>query len=449
MIPALVGFLLVRALAGGPRRFCRHDILRLFLGAGLGIGLCSACFFVGLLSGIPGLLLEALLLAGAGAGVAWRWKRAACCFCEAPAPARPGWALTALVAALFGVVSLAGVLTFAAATTRSPHGDWDAWAIWNVRARFLYRGTSGVWRDGFTEVLASSHPDYPLLVPAFVARTWKLMGVESQTVPIALQLVFVCGSLGLMASSLWIVRDTRQGLLAGLALAATPALYLQAARQYADVPMAFFVLATLAAMALADRYRNAGFAALAGLAAAMAGWAKNEGLLWFGAFLLARGLAARRRHLPAFVAGAAPVLGVILLFKATTATSSDVFGAAGRAGMLERFLDPARYAMIARATLGQLWNFGALAISPFLMLAVYVAFTGVRTDGRDRTALRSSVLALLLAAGGYFLIYVLRPNNLAWLLATSLDRLLMQLWPGAVFAVFLATRGPGREEIKK
>ena len=41
---------------------------------------------------------------------------------------------------------------------------------------------------------------------------------------------------------------------------------------------------------------------------------------------------------------------------------------------------------------------------------------------------------------GYYWVYILTPVNLTWHLQTSLNRLLAQLWPSAVFAYFLTTR---------
>jgi hypothetical protein len=44
--------------------------------------------------------------------------------------------------------------------------------------------------------------------------------------------------------------------------------------------------------------------------------------------------------------------------------------------------------------------------------------------------------------GGYFGVYVLTPKDLGWHLGTSLDRLLPQLWPLALFPSFLAAASP-------
>jgi hypothetical protein len=51
----------------------------------------------------------------------------------------------------------------------------------------------------------------------------------------------------------------------------------------------------------------------------------------------------------------------------------------------------------------------------------------------------------MLTACGYFMVYVLHPLDLRWLLATTLDRLLLQLWPAIVFLCFLVARVPERE----
>ena len=181
------------------------------------------------------------------------------------------------------------------------------------------------------------------------------------------------------------------------------------------------------------------------MAAALGGWTKNEGLLWFGAFLLARMIVARWRLVPAFMAGALPALAPILFFKARVATSSDIFGAAGRSGMMARVLDPARYSLIAREAFVHAWNFGPLPVGALVMLVVYAAVAGLRRwENQDRAILRTGVLALLFTTAGYFMIYLIRPLDLAWLLDTSADRLLLQLWPGIIFVIFLACRAPHR-----
>jgi hypothetical protein len=106
--------------------------------------------------------------------------------------------------------------------------------------------------------------------------------------------------------------------------------------------------------------------------------------------------------------------------------------------MMERALDPARYFFIAREVANYIWHWGPLVVSPFLILAFYLAAAGIRTDNRDRTGLLTAVLALLFSGMGHFLIYVVHPLDLRWIFDSTFDRILVQHWPSVVFTVFLA-----------
>jgi hypothetical protein len=255
---------------------------------------------------------------------------------------------------------------------------------------------------------------------------------------------FSFGTVGLVTASLSILRGVRQGLLAGLVVLATPALFTQAAWQYADVPLSFYIVAAFAAMAIGDRFKIPGFAVLAGGLSGLGGWTKNEGVLCVAALLLAC-IIVRRSQVGSLLAGAVPVLAVIVLFKACVATSSEIFGPSGRVGMVARLLDPSRYVLIALEGVKHACEFGPLLLSPFLILAAYLAVVGIQEDDGDRNMRRTSALALLLIVGGYFATYVVQPYPLAWELNNSLDRLLLQIWPGIVFSVFLAARSPQGE----
>ncbi len=79
-----------------------------------------------------------------------------------------------------------------------PFGDWDAWAIWNLRAGFIASGDD--WLKGFSSAILWSHPDYPLFLPLNVARGWVLLGQRSVYVPILLGLVFQLSLAGLLSS---------------------------------------------------------------------------------------------------------------------------------------------------------------------------------------------------------------------------------------------------------
>jgi hypothetical protein len=51
-------------------------------------------------------------------------------------------------------------------------------------------------------------------------------------------------------------------------------------------------------------------------------------------------------------------------------------------------------------------------------------------------------LALLLQLFGYMFIYLLTPYDLAWHVNTSIERLLLHLFPTGLFLFFYATKSP-------
>jgi hypothetical protein len=54
--------------------------------------------------------------------------------------------------------------------------------------------------------------------------------------------------------------------------------------------------------------------------------------------------------------------------------------------------------------------------------------------------LRGIGLPLAALAAGYFIVFIVTPDDLTWRLNTALDRLLAQIWPAALLALFLLLR---------
>jgi hypothetical protein len=205
-------------------------------------------------------------------------------FDGAPTPATPAPANRLLRRALMGCLALLVVSSLVAFVVRwsaEPHGHWDAFSIWNLRARFLYRGGTH-WQDGSSPALDWSHPDYPLLIPASVARAWTFLGHESTLAPALIGLLFTLATAGLLGAVIAALRSPAQGVLAALVLLGARVFLMIGFWQIADVPLAFFMLATVGLLCLHDRTSTAGKGGLilAGMMAGFAAWTKNEGLLF-------------------------------------------------------------------------------------------------------------------------------------------------------------------------
>ena len=193
--------------------------------------------------------------------------------------------LTALAVLLLIATAAVAVSSFVAASAVYPHGEWDAWAQWNLRARFFFRGMAdGSWREAFAPILAWSHADYPPLVPISIARLWTYAGRETVLAPIAFAGITAAATVltaGLAAGRL---RGAARGCLAASVILACPSFVRYAASQCADIALGFFMLAAFRRLVVvAARQRT--WLVLAGIAAALAAWTKNEGVAFFVLFV--------------------------------------------------------------------------------------------------------------------------------------------------------------------
>ncbi len=359
VIALAVGFTAVSLLWPGVERASPALLaFRIFLGLGVGQGITACLAFVYLV--VHGradrsyVLCELLvLLALVGLFVLARRRNAAQTFharsARGAASLRDDW----LLAVAFCVAAAAALAAIGIGMDRVPYGDWDAWGVYNLRARSIYRGGYD-WRDGFSGLLWASHPDYPPLLPLCVVRAWIYAEGEPMAAPRLIGGVFMVATMGLVPSAIAALRGRPQACIAGVVLLGNTYLIRHAISQYADVPLMFFFAAAVALLVLHDEVAHeegAGALALAGLAAGLAAWTKNEGLLFLIALLVAhfavvaraRGLGAYAGQLRPLAAGLLPVLAILIDFKSTLAPPSDLVGLVTGQSVLAKLLDPNRY----------------------------------------------------------------------------------------------------------
>jgi len=418
------------------------------LGIGLGAGLSSLLVFAWLFLFGPSRAFPLVEAAGL-VGLAFAWHRS--WRTSALDGGEKGWLAgpARLLTPIFLVVLAAAAAAFVTMLRQEPHGEWDAWMNWNMRARMIFLG-GPTWRTAFAAELPWSHPDYPVLLPSLVVRAWLYAGKATQTGPALVAATFGFAAVALLVTALGVLRTPSQGLLAGMVLLGTPFFIRHATSLYADVPLAFFFLATVVCLALDDRAdgRTSRFAMLAGLSAGLAMWTKNEGLLFTGCVIagiaiagLRLGWPETRRRLLNFGAGLLLPLFVVVSFKLTLAPPNDLLSTLGVERTLGRVTDPARYATVVRAYAIHLGTFGANGLPGAVWpLAVFSGVLGWNAIERRRSWARGAAIALGLLLAGHFAVFVSMADELSRLLASSLDRLILQLWPSALFLGFMVTR---------
>jgi hypothetical protein len=314
----------------------------------------------------------------------------------------------------------------------NPHGDWDAWSIWNLRARFLASDAALAQRAWSPVLGATTHAEYPLLVSSFVGRCWAFGHSFATTVPAATSYVFFLALIALAAGGVAALRGPTLGILMALALVATPPLLHQVPAQYADVPLACYFAGALV-FALLDR------PVLAGIFAGFAAWTKDEGLLFLVLFLAATAVFKRRAALAA-IAGALPAGAMVTYFKTSLSSGNSSLLSTSLPGAAHRILEMGRYGAVIAAFGRELLGMARGWYHPVLPLIVLAVALRLDHERRRDVAFCGAIVAALLL--GYFGVYVLAANDLAWLLPTSMGRLLVQVWPALLLTGFVGLRAP-------
>jgi hypothetical protein len=261
------------------------------------------------------------------------------------------------------------------------------------------------------------------------------------------------GTTGVLVSALGVLRGKTAALLAGTLLLGTASFIALSAALYGDVPLSFYILATLALLCLQDRHpEDIRLTALAGLMAGFAAWSRNEGIIFALAVVTARVIALIRSgerkllapQLLRLLLGLAAPLGVVVFFKLRIGGLGD-WMAVPASTILHHLSEPARWIVLLEGLVIILFNFGRFLIPIFLALGLYwylVRFRTLEGTGmytRDRTGLATAGIALALTLGVQLLLDVMYVDNLGLEIATSFERIMLQLWPGALLAFFLAS----------
>jgi hypothetical protein len=419
-----------------------------FLSVGLGLGASSLWFFLWLVifgGHRDALITSEICILAILVGLAYaRARRSKPLFSQPIQEPRSRW--RCLLVAPVVIALVAAAVAFSRYSAAAPHGSWDAWGAWNLRARFLYLGGTH-WRDVFSPLGTMPHRDYPLLLSATVARCWTYLQSDSPRAPIAIAFLFTFATAGALFCSLALLRSCSQGLIAALILLATPFFLVLGSAQYADLPLSFFFLSTIVLLCWHGHSPTPkGTLSLAGAMAGLAVWTKNEGALFLLCLLLShfaftvrvRGWKSYRHELLPLVAGLLPVLVVVAFFKLHFAWHTEFVDTYG---LFHRLRDFPRYKTVVSAIGSGLLHFGAwpLSIPPFLI--AYVLLLGLQKQA-NRLAANIGLATVALTALGYFFVYVTTQLPLQWLLLTSLPRLCIQLYPSAIFLIFFLSRTP-------
>ncbi|KAA0988839.1 hypothetical protein [Dyadobacter aurulentus] len=314
-------------------------------------------------------------------------------------------------------------------------GDWDAWAIWNLHAKFLFYPHSWTNMFLFADKMSVTHPDYPLMLPSVIAFIWRGVDSISPFAPIAI------AHLILLAIPLTVFLALNRfghvfAAASALAIFALDTKFINlAASQYADTLLALFILIAFVLYKETAAGGNMKMLVLLGFFAGSATWVKNEGQLFFAVFsvvFLCQNLRKPTRVLWYCAGALIPVL-ILLHFKLVLAPANDLVHANRGAELLILITSPGRYWLIIKhlvlTAIQYYWVVMLLLIIVLINKAAFVKSTPF------------AVISLVLA--GYFVVYLTTPHDLSWHLGASADRLLHHLYPACIYLILLKLSSTG------
>lgn len=319
-------------------------------------------------------------------------------------------------------------------------GGWDARYLWSLKAKFMFRSPTE-WQTMFSPKLFWAHPDYPLLWPGTLTWGWNWLGQESLLWPPWASLCFYISCALVLVWYLTAYASSIAGFLGGtFFLVLTPPLF-WSVHQYADVPLAFFVVTSGLTLVSALRSGQAGLLMVSGLMAGLAAWTKNEGL-WFllctGILLgglkilkIKKGPSAAFPSLKAFLGGACIPMFWVLALKIFLGKTGDYLGSERSAGdyLTLIFSGWERGATILQSFWNYLSNFPSWkGLWIFFFLACIVFPFKKKKNGHEGLL---PVLMLLLNLG-YLLAFLTTPYDLQFQIQNSLERLLIHTAPLAL-----------------
>jgi 4-amino-4-deoxy-L-arabinose transferase-like glycosyltransferase len=417
--------------------------LKVFLGIGFGLGITSCLYFLRLLL-FPGqagyVLIQAMFLTLV-VGALFLQKRLSLNITLGSLSFTRTQILLGLASIFVGAVALYFLVIY---SRIAPHGDYDAQAIWNLRARFMYRSGTA-WENAFSPLINRNfHMDYPLLIPLSVVGGWNTLGSEVLRIPAALSMLFLFSMAGMIYCVIAYLRSSSQAAIAVILLLATPGLLLFSTFQTADIPLTYFFLAAASLFLLAGSENNRNLFFLSGMMAGLAAWTKNEGipfaLIMMVCTLFFFGVRKIRSNLFPLLAGMVFPLLTVLLFKIVISLNNDLFANNGLPDIISKLFDPTRYIQILTHLISELIHLGNWPISIIAVLFVYGWIVGIRNP--ESLTEKVSWIIPLSQFLIYMLIYVITPYDLEWHLNYSTSRLLIHLFPLAMLSFFLFVNTP-------
>jgi len=410
--------------------------LKLVLGCGLGLAVSSHLTFYGFLlytKLCPELTINShgLLLIGLLGWFFYSLKNKGFQFILP----KLNWKTTVILA-LYSV----GIFLVIKAAYIYPKGGWDAWQVWNFKAKFLFLAGEN-WQNLFDPDLWRTSPHYPLLLPFINVWVWLINGKADDFIPLATSVLFTLLTAGIVSAGIWQNSRNHFSALAGLLLLTLPLFNLLATSQYCDIVLSFYLLGAIITLGESLKKEKTCYALLAGLFTGFMSFTKPEGMvaallivgmvmgLWFWSRIKNPKLFSTANcglFILALVVASVPTIAFHYLYSPGNQTFVNGFTSADKPATIERLQTVLMFlfAEFKNAKWGWLW---------FLVLLGIVLGGKNSWTGKNAIAGIFLILYLLVIVAYYQLNTYF---EIKWWLSVSLNRILFSLLPLALYWAF-------------
>ncbi len=434
LISSTIGFLLITLLLKNTQSL--NFYLKSILGIGLGLGISSQITFYSFLffnkllpSAIisaHAILLTALIIAQFFVGQEPKIEF------SLPKVTWLNSAILIFTAMILSLVIKQGLFY--------PDGGWDAWQVWNFKAKFLLLAGEQ-WQNLFSPELWRSSPHYPLLLPLINVWGWLWTPQPGNTTPLITSILFAVLTGGLLSSALWEQNKNIFSLLPGLLFLTVPLISLQATTQYCDIVLSFYLLASIISLTQAQKQQSNLLTLLSGLFTGFLSFTKPEGLiaaLILNVLFIGLTLWKRLRQHKDFAWSNAQLFLLGLVLASLPTLAFNVLYSPGNQTFvngLTSTLKPATWERFELIMVFLLMELKSGKWNGLWLLLLFGFFIGGKKLWNKNTIITAGFLVLYL---GVILTYyhINTYFEIKWWLSVSLYRILISLLPLFLFWVF-------------
>ncbi len=320
-----------------------------------------------------------------------------------------------------------------------PSGGWDAWSVWNLKAKFIFLAGQR-WVDLLSPKMWGSSPHYPLYLPLINVWIWGFFNKPAELTPAIVSMLFFLLIVLLLYASLRRESSSWVVLLAPLLLLSSELYSTLAVSQYCDIVVGFYLLASLTSLWRAEQEQSRAWLILGCILLGILSFTKSEGtiaaLLIFMLMTIKKFLAKRsKQKFQEFIFGA-----IVFFLAALPTIIFNLFFSPGNQTFTNGLQSLQHPATFDRFKFCIAFLLSEMISMKWCGLWITVIVIGLLSLKRGwQRALKIFPLSLSIYLGIVLAYCFINTRfEIGWLLQVTLGRILASLLPSLLFWVFAA-----------